>query len=88
MSTRTHQIELSDELERKLRERAAAAGTDADTFIVQTIEEKLQAPKSFQEIFAPLQDALADSGETPESLDQTFQDLLKSVRTSRRIKAS
>jgi len=88
MSSRRHQIELPENLEQMLRERAAAAGTNAETFIVRAIEEKLQAPKSFSEIFSPLQAAFAESGDSPQSLNQTFQELLQSVRTSRRAKAS
>ena len=57
MSSRKHQIELPENLEQKLRERAAAAGSDAETFIVRAVEEKLQAPKSFRELFSPLQAA-------------------------------
>ena len=88
MSTRTHQIELPEELEQKLRERAADAGTDADTFIIRAIEEKLQTPKSFKELFAPLQEAFSESGESPDALNQTFQQLIDTVRKSRRAKAS
>jgi plasmid stability protein len=63
----THQINLPDPLEQKLRERAAAAGTDAETFIVQTLARSLQAPKTYREIFAPLHQAF---GEAPISEDE------------------
>jgi hypothetical protein len=88
MSTRIHQIKLPAELEQKLRERAADAGTDADTFIIRAIEEKLQTPKSFKELFAPLHEAFAHADESPDSLNQTFQQLIDSARKSRRAKAS
>ena len=50
----THQINLPLPLESKLRERAAATGRDTETFIVETLAEKLNGPKSYREIFAPL----------------------------------
>ena len=88
MSNRTHHIQLPEALDEKLRERAAQAGTDADTFIVHTLEEKLKSPKSFKELFAPLQEAMAESGQSREALDQTFKELLQAVRRSRRAQAS
>jgi len=57
----THQIILPQPLERKLRERAAATGIDAETFIVETLAEKLNGPKSYREIFAPLHQAFAET---------------------------
>ena len=56
--------------------------------IVRTIEEKLQAPKTFRELFTPLQEAFAEGGESPDSLDQTFEQLREIIWQSRRAKAS
>jgi len=75
MSSRIHQIQLPDDLERRLLDRAAEAGTDAETFILRVVEEKLQSPKSFREIFAPLQEAFADGDMSPEATDELFKQL-------------
>jgi hypothetical protein len=63
----THQINLPAPLEQKLRERAAAAGTDAETFILETLAHTLQMPKTYREIFAPLHQAF---GEAPIPEDE------------------
>ena len=88
MSSRVHQIRLSESLEQRLHDRAEAAGTDPDTFIVQTLEARLQAPKSFKELFAPLQEAFAGSGDSPEEVERTLGQLRDSVFQSRRARAS
>jgi len=88
MSSRTHQIQLNEELERKLRERAAAARTDAETFIVRALEEKLTAPPSFKELFAPLHEAFADSDISAEEMERSLEAVREAVWQSRRAKAS
>jgi hypothetical protein len=87
MSSRVHQIELPEALEKQLDARAREAGTDPATFIVRTIEEKLQSPKSYKEIFAPLQAAFADSRDSEHQLNQTFERLRDQVWESRRAKS-
>ena len=88
MSAALHQIQLPEELERRLRERAAAAGTDAETFILRAIEEKLDAPKSFKELFAPIQQAFGDWPESPDSLEHTLENLRAEGSQTKRPKVS
>jgi len=83
-----HQIRLPDDLEKRLRERASKDGTDAETFIVRAVEEKLQSPPSFKELFTPLQQAFAEPAESPEKLEQTFEELRGKVHQSRQAKSS
>jgi hypothetical protein len=80
----THRIKLSAPLEQKLRERAAAAGTDAETFIVETLAQTLAGPKSYREIFAPLHQAFGESPIPQQELD----DLVVKVREERQHRGS
>lgn len=88
MSAREHRIILSETMERRLSERAAAAGTDAESYIVRAVEEKLSEPKSFRELFAPLQQAFSESRETDEALEHAFAELRDLVHRRRLPKAS
>jgi hypothetical protein len=83
----THQIDLSPHLEAKLRERAAATGRDAESFIVEAIVEKLDSPKSFREIFSPLQQAFAESpvgdNELAEIVDKAREEHYRRLNASK-----
>jgi hypothetical protein len=63
----TLSIHLSPEDEARLREKAAAAGTDVDTFARQAIEEKLHS-QSLTELLEPLRRQFADSGVSDDQL--------------------
>ena len=72
-------IELSPESEARLRERAAAAGKDAVTYAREALEDKIQAPKSFREIFAPMHEAFGENPIPPEELNALFHKLREEV---------
>lgn len=78
----THQITLPPSLEEKLRERAAAAGIDAETFIFDTLSQTLQGPQSYREIFAPLHQAFGENP-IPEEELATLVDRVRSERHRR-----
>ncbi|MCI0458253.1 MAG: type II toxin-antitoxin system HicB family antitoxin [Gemmataceae bacterium] len=78
-------IRLPPETERKLLVRAAATGKDVNTFVQEAIEEKLRAsPPTFDEICAPLREAVEATGMTDEELDTLFQKAIAEVRQERR----
>jgi hypothetical protein len=67
-------IALAPELEQKLRDRAAAAGVDADTFAREAIEEKLNGPKTLREILAPLHQEFRENPMSAENLDHVIDE--------------
>jgi len=68
-------ITLPDELEKKLRRRAADVGKDANTFVREALEEKLHGPLTLDEILAPFRKQVAQSGMTDAELDRFYEDL-------------
>ncbi len=79
----TLQIDLSPELEARLRQRAAAAGKHPEEFVLQAVEEKLQAPRSFRDIFAPLHEAFSRGTMTEEETDRLLEGALAQIRLNR-----
>lgn len=68
-------VSFSPEAEAKLRERAASAGKDVSTLVRQIVEERLEAPLSFREIFAPLHEAFDQTDMSDAQLDTLFERL-------------
>jgi hypothetical protein len=64
----TLEIRLAPEEESLLRERAAAAGQDVQTFVREALFEKLDRP-SFAELLAPVHEATRRSGLTVDDID-------------------
>ena len=79
----TLQIDLSPELEAKLRERAAAAGKDAATFALEAVREKLSEPQTFAEILAPVHEEFRERGLTEEAMTPIFEKLREEVWEAR-----
>jgi hypothetical protein len=77
----TLQIDLSPELEAKLRQRAAAAGKDAAVFAREALEEKLRGPKTLAEILGPVR---KDFQDVPDAeLDARIQTAIAEARRER-----
>ena len=72
-------IPIPIELEEKLRQQAAAAGKDAVTFAREALEEKLQPPRTLDEILAPFRKQVVASGMTPEEMDDFYDGLRDEV---------
>jgi hypothetical protein len=53
----TLQLTIAPETEAKLREHAAAAGKDIETFVGDALKEKLEAPGAEQQNLSPSQKA-------------------------------
>lgn len=64
----TLEIPLAPEEEARLRERAAAAGQDVQTFIREALLEKLDRP-GFAELFAPVHEAIRRRGMMVDDID-------------------
>ena len=79
----TLQIDLSPEIEARLRERAAAAGKDAATFALEAVEEKLRGPQTLAEILAPVHKEFRESGMSEEELHALSQRALAESRSQR-----
>jgi hypothetical protein len=75
-------IPFPTEMEARIRERAAAEGKDATTFVLQTVEEKLQGPPSFREIFAPIQEAFGQGQVEQDEMDRLLEEALNQTRGS------
>lgn len=83
--TMTITLELPPETERKLRYRASATGKDVATLVREAVEEKLRSElPSFDEIFAPIREAVQESGMTEAELDAFFERAIAEVREERR----
>jgi hypothetical protein len=81
----TFRLEITPDLEAKLRARAAAAGKDPATFALELLAERLRAPRSFAEILAPAHEAVRESGMTDAEID-AFVD--KAIADARRAPRS
>jgi hypothetical protein len=78
----TLEIELSPELEAKLRERAAAAGKDIVAFAREAVEEKIRGRESVAEILGPIRRDFRDVPE--EELVIRIQKALSEARNQGR----
>jgi len=83
----TLQIDLSPDLEAKLRERAAAAGKDVQSFARDAVEKELAKPETFAELLAPVHKAVRESGMTDEEVDQLLEKALADSRRPRTSRA-
>ena len=68
----TIQICLTPQQESRLRELAAAAGQDVDTYAREALAEKLDRP-SLAELLAPIDKAMERSGMSDEDIDEMIE---------------
>jgi predicted transcriptional regulator len=74
-------IQLPQDMEQKLREKAASAGQKPEELARQLVESGLTV--SLEEDLARFRKAVLDSGETEEQTGQFFQQLVDEVRAER-----
>jgi hypothetical protein len=80
-------IDLPPETEKKLRERAAEVGQDVSTFVREAVEEKLRAVLlTWEEICAPLAEAVQASGMTDDEVRDFFTAVRDEVRAEKRAR--
>lgn len=65
----TLNLNLGPDAEAKLRERAAAAGKDPETFALDAVLEKLHGPGTLAEILAPVHEEFRRSGMSERELE-------------------
>jgi ribosomal protein L12E/L44/L45/RPP1/RPP2 len=79
----TLDIPLSSEAEKRLRERAAAAGVDVRSCARRLLEEALTKP-SLDEVLAPIRQRFAASGVSEEELAEGLERERRLMREERR----
>ena len=72
-------INLSAEMERMLQARASASGQKVTEFVARTLEEKLRAQPTADELLAPFRKQVEDSGMTDEQLGGFFEEVREEV---------
>jgi hypothetical protein len=77
-------LNLSSDLERLLKERAAAEGLPPDQYAARLVERSLRAPKSWAEALAPLQEAMRHGELSEAEADRLFQEARESVWRNQR----
>ena len=78
-------IALGPEDEKKLVERAAASGQDVVTYVQQLVKREIEQPR-FAELFAPVHQAVRDSGISESELDSVIQTAIDDSRRGRQSK--
>ena len=64
---------------KELLERAAAHGQDVTEFVRQIIEKELQAPRTLDEVLAPVRKEFAESGMSDNELDTFFEEVRNEI---------
>ncbi len=72
-------IDLSPELETAARQHAARIGQELTTFVVEAVQEKIARTTSFDEVCAPIADALQSAGLTDTEVDEFFEEARQEV---------
>ena len=78
-------IALRSEEEKKLVERAAACGLEVAAYVQLLIKRDIEQPP-FAELFAPVHQAVRDSGVRESELDSVIQTAIANSRRERRAK--
>lgn len=72
-------IELPPDVENKVRQQAEKYGQDITTFVLQAVNERLTKTRSFDEVCAPITQAVAASGINDEEFDSFFEEVRDEV---------
>jgi predicted transcriptional regulator len=72
-------IDLPPDLEKTVRQQAAKKGQDVSAFVVQAVNEKLAKMRSFDEVCAPLTQAITATGISDDELDRFFEEVREEV---------
>jgi len=70
--TRTIEIPLSEELLKRVDEKAQSAGLERDAYIRAILSKDVTGKSSISEILSPLRTQVAGSGISDEELDRLF----------------
>ena len=72
--TRTIEIPLSEELLRRVDEKAQSAGLERDVYIRAVLSKEVTGELSISEILSSFRDQVAASGTSDEELDRLFRE--------------
>ena len=78
----TLQIALSPDVEARLRERAAASGSDMAAYAASLLDRALRQ-QSLDELLAPVRKAVAESGMSDEELGELLERAKHDLRRER-----
>ena len=79
-------ISISPQAAAKLREKAAAAGVDVETYAARQLERIASPPPSLQVLSGPVGDEFARSGMSEDELAELLEEEKHAMRTERRTK--
>lgn len=65
-------IEIPVEIEATLRQHAARTGQDVSAFVLRAVEEKIAKANTFDEICAPIANAISTAGLPDAEIDEFF----------------
>jgi hypothetical protein len=77
----TLNLDLDPDIEAKLRQRAAAAGKDPETYALEAVLEKLTGPHTLADILAPVHEEFRRSGMSQEELKALCEQALAQSRS-------
>ncbi|MBI3822724.1 MAG: hypothetical protein HY289_08590 [Planctomycetes bacterium] len=72
-------ITFPPDVEKTVRQQAAKNGQDVDAFVLQAVNEKLAKQRSFDEVCAPIAEAIAATGIGDDELDRLFEEAREEV---------
>jgi predicted transcriptional regulator len=82
------QLQIPDDLAHRLREKAAATGTDPQSVAVSAIRRHLMADDDVDSIFAPVREAFRASRVSEDDAVELFEDEKHALRRERKSNAS
>ena len=81
-------IDLPPELEKAVRQHAAASGQDVNVFVTHAVREKIAKARTFYEVCAPFARAVEETGITDDEFDRFFEDAREEVWQAKQGNAS
>ncbi len=81
-------IDLPPELEKVVRQHAAASGQDVGVFVLHAVREKIAKARTFDEVCAPFARAVQETGITDDEFDRFFEGAREEVWQAKQGKAS
>ena len=72
-------INLPPDIEKTVRQQAAKNGQEVDAFVLQAVNEKLAKLRSFDEVCAPIAQAIAATGISDDEFDRVFAEAREEV---------
>ena len=79
----TLSITLPPDKEKRLRDRAAAAGEDVGTFVTKLLDQFAGQPTPLEELSGPIYQAFLESGMTDDELGELLEKAKHEMRAER-----